>query len=405
MTGSFSVLFSGVEEDQQQGPLSRIPKAYLYRLISKAIVVSAAPIAIASGIPATVVAVTTAICYLSHSFFTSKSFRDQARPISITCVAGAISYAALPLCGPLDAAIMGCIVGYKALDILGIGPARVAVKVISEPTINMLREFDITSTVKDVKSAVAEEVGISPIDMTVSRGVANNIIRGFCGPHLPPLKDTATLEQCDIVNVSTLVINRKPITQRDVLLDLYIGCGGQNWTKSTNWGSERPLKEWHGVICNTEGAITTINLGSNKLTGCIPTSLGNLQELGYLSLHNNQLTGAIPASLGNLQHLRFLYLSDNKLTGAIPESLCSLQRLECLYLDRNQLSGTIPFYLGNLQNLLSLILENNQLSGAIPAELGNLQQLERLALRGNPGLDVEGAQVIAALRARDVVVE
>ena len=280
---------------------------------------------------------------------------------------------------------------------------QVKVRIIG-PKEGKSMKFSLASTVEDVKRAVAGFVGIDVVDMAASKStgfIFNNpmvckeltgdmgkiadlesLVAQYLGSSPSDLLDTNTLQQCGIVEGSMLIIHQKPITQKDVLLDLYKRCGGETWTNSTNWGSDRPLKEWYGVTCNLEsGAIESIDLRMNNLTGLIPASLGNLRHLKILCLDRNQLRGPIPASLGNLQ------------------------RLKLLDLQNNQLSGEIPASLGNLQNLLSLYLSYNQLSGEIPEELGNLQQLERLALRGNPGLDVEGAQVIAALRARDVVVE
>jgi len=39
---------------------------------------------------------------------------------------------------------------------------------------------------------------------------------------------------------------------------------------------------WHGVQCNTAGELVSLSLYSNKLTGTIPTALGNLSSLQQL---------------------------------------------------------------------------------------------------------------------------
>jgi Leucine-rich repeat (LRR) protein len=49
-------------------------------------------------------------------------------------------------------------------------------------------------------------------------------------------------------------------------------------------------------------------LYENKLTGAIPTSLGNLMNLQELKLQMNALSGSIPSSLGNIKTLQFLYV-------------------------------------------------------------------------------------------------
>ncbi|XP_047966056.1 receptor-like protein 36 [Salvia hispanica] len=57
--------------------------------------------------------------------------------------------------------------------------------------------------------------------------------------------------------------------------------------------------------------LTTIDLSSNKFSGNIPVSIGNLNSLRYLNLSRNNLTGQIPVSLGNISILESLDLSWN----------------------------------------------------------------------------------------------
>ena len=167
------------------------------------------------------------------------------------------------------------------------------------------------------------------------------------------------------------------------LVALYEATDGDNWTNNTNWLSDRPLGEWHGVTTDAYGRVTLLLLHDNQLSGAIPAELGNLANLQFLRLADNQLSGAIPAELGNLANLTTLWLFSNQLSGAIPAELGNLTNLTKLWLFSNQLSGAIPAELGNLTNLQDLYLYDNQLSGAIPAELGNLANLTGLALDRN----------------------
>lgn len=50
-------------------------------------------------------------------------------------------------------------------------------------------------------------------------------------------------------------------------------------------------------------------LYNNRISGTIPSELGNLTDLVSLDLYSNNLTGPIPASFGKLKKLRFLYAS------------------------------------------------------------------------------------------------
>ena len=172
------------------------------------------------------------------------------------------------------------------------------------------------------------------------------------------------------------------LTDREILVALYNATDGANWTNSTDWLSDRPLDDWHGVTTDAEGRVTRLRLSSNNLAGTIPAELGNLSNLTSLNLGANQLTGAIPSQLGSLSNLTQLWLYQNQLTGAIPSQLGSLSSLTWLNLSTNQLTG-IPSQLGSLSSLEHLDLSNNQLSGSIPSELGSLSNLTWLDLTSN----------------------
>ena len=170
---------------------------------------------------------------------------------------------------------------------------------------------------------------------------------------------------------------------RAALVALYNATDGPNWTNNTNWLSNRPLGEWHGVTTDANGRVTRLILDRNGLSGSIPTELGNLTNLTGLYLIRNQLSGSIPTELGNLTNLTALNLSFNELSGSIPTELGSLTNLTGLNLRDNQLSGPLPSSLGNLSNLTTLYLYTNQLSGPLPSSLGNLTNLKLLDLSIN----------------------
>ena len=167
------------------------------------------------------------------------------------------------------------------------------------------------------------------------------------------------------------------------LVALYNATDGPNWDNNRNWLSDRPIGEWSYVSTDADGRVTRLLPGNNRLSGSIPSELGNLANLESLWLNDNQLSGSIPSELGNLDNLRTLWLNDNQLSGSIPSELGNLANLESLWLNDNQLSGSIPSELGNLANLESLFLDDNRLSGSIPSELGNLANLESLWLLDN----------------------
>ena len=163
---------------------------------------------------------------------------------------------------------------------------------------------------------------------------------------------------------------------RAALEALYDATDGANWVSNDNWKTDEPLDQWHGVTTDSDGHVTRLELGDNKLSGTIPAQLGNLTSLEYLWFNNNELSGAIPSQLGNLTSLETLVLNRNRLNGMIPSQLGNLTSLEILALWGNELSGAIPSQLGNLTSLEYLVLGNNELSGTIPSQLGNLTSLD-----------------------------
>ena len=122
---------------------------------------------------------------------------------------------------------------------------------------------------------------------------------------------------------------------REVLVALYNGTDGANWANNSNWLSERPLGDWHGVTTDGNGRVTTLYLEENQLSGPIPAALGNLNNLTQLILYSNQLSGPIPAELGNLNNLTQLILAGNQLSGTIPSELGNLSNLTLLHLAGN----------------------------------------------------------------------
>ena len=47
---------------------------------------------------------------------------------------------------------------------------------------------------------------------------------------------------------------------RTVLIELYSATDGANWTNNTNWLSDRPIREWHGVTNDANGRVTGLYL-------------------------------------------------------------------------------------------------------------------------------------------------
>ncbi|XP_024523265.1 probable leucine-rich repeat receptor-like protein kinase At5g49770 [Selaginella moellendorffii] len=211
------------------------------------------------------------------------------------------------------------------------------------------------------------------------------------------------------------------------------------WTSSNlNWNGDDPCGGWQGIGCDGQN-VTSLDLGDFRLggrllpaigdlvnlrtlilafnpliTGLIPSELGRLSNLEFLSLQSCSFSGRIPAELGRLRRLRFLGLNSNRLDGSIPPELGLLTNCTWFDLSENNLSGELPvssgiagvglnnltsaihFHLNNnsfvgrvpeeisvLPNLIHFLVDSNSMSGEIPAALANLPSLEILRLDNN----------------------
>ena len=131
-------------------------------------------------------------------------------------------------------------------------------------------------------------------------------------------------------------------SDKAVLVTLYNATDGPGWTNNTNWLSDRPIGDWHGVTTDATGRVVELDLGSNGLFGQLPSELGNLENLKRLGLSDNQLYGNIPSALGSLENLVSLDLSSNHLMGYMPPELGHLSYVDDIALAGNGLLGCIP---------------------------------------------------------------
>lgn len=127
-----------------------------------------------------------------------------------------------------------------------------------------------------------------------------------------------------------------------------------------------------------------LDLGGNSFTGEVP-DLSTLNKLEYLNLNASGISGKFPwKSLENLTNLTFLSLGDNLLEKSpFPLEVLKLEKLYWLYLTNCSIFGNIPKGIGNLTQLQNLELSDNNLSGEIPDDIGKLQNLWQLELYDN----------------------
>lgn len=179
------------------------------------------------------------------------------------------------------------------------------------------------------------------------------------------------------------------------LIQFYQETNGNNWTTKTGWqdgvdGNDCDVCQWYGVVCNSAGRVTGLNLPNNNLSGPIGSSVLNIAWLDRLNLYNNNFSGNLPTSPTQVNLLSYLDLGGNGFSGSIPVQYGNFSNIRSLYLDNNQLSGPLPVFL-SLLPVTTLWLNNNNFSGCIPTEYQIFcQNGVNVRLQGNANLPFGG---------------
>eukprot|EP00984_Skeletonema_dohrnii_P032979 scaffold28207_cov88-Skeletonema_dohrnii-CCMP3373.AAC.1 len=126
--------------------------------------------------------------------------------------------------------------------------------------------------------------------------------------------------------------------ERASLEAIYNETDGENWTNSAGWMNETDHCNWHGITCDSDSFVISIDLRDNNLAGQLPIYTGNEfdeSESWYMYIFSKD-------SLANLYNLKTLDLADNKLTGTIEyRPLYNLHSLTHFDVSGNQLSGDV----------------------------------------------------------------
>ena len=109
--------------------------------------------------------------------------------------------------------------------------------------------------------------------------------------------------------------------------------------------------KWHGVTCDANGNVTSIDLSGNGLIGTISSAIfTGLPQLLELNLANNKdLTGPVPPEIGQASALCLLELYGCSLSGDLPDVFDGLTHFNSKYcaqpkmdLHFNKLTGELP---------------------------------------------------------------
>lgn len=145
--------------------------------------------------------------------------------------------------------------------------------------------------------------------------------------------------------------------------------------------------------------LSILILGINGIRGTLPTELGMLSNMIILNLYSNSISGTLPQELGKLTAMLRYDIDGNHIKGKLmcnyhacftyctigplPTTLGAMTALTFLSLSLNRFTGTIPTELGLLQNLDQLLLFSNALTGPLPSQLGHLTVLTYMDLSQN----------------------
>ena len=135
------------------------------------------------------------------------------------------------------------------------------------------------------------------------------------------------------------------LTERAALVDLFVSTLGYQWANASGWLSQTsspcPSGQWFGVFCGgATGPVTGLVLVSNQLSGTLPSTLSAFTSLTYLDVFaNGGLGGTLPPVLLSLTGLATLRVEGVAVSGTIPSSIGALKALVFLSLSSCQLGG------------------------------------------------------------------
>ena len=135
---------------------------------------------------------------------------------------------------------------------------------------------------------------------------------------------------------------------------------GPNWTNNTNWLSDKPIGDWHGISTDNRGRVNQMYMHYNGLNGQVPTQFGDLTALEILVLNGINADNPDLSALSALPRLRKLELKSNGISDSGLSALTDLPRLTTLDLSHNRISDVSPLL--SVMNLQRLDVYQNPLS-------------------------------------------
>ncbi|KAK9077703.1 hypothetical protein SSX86_006040 [Deinandra increscens subsp. villosa] len=205
------------------------------------------------------------------------------------------------------------------------------------------------------------------------------IILGTLGYIAPELAYNMTVtEKCDVYSFGVLVLEILGGKHPEDLLSSLNNSDSHEAKAllATNWWGYRDASDrctWYEIRCNEAGSVIEISFYDYRLEGDLRSfDFASFPKLDRFSVEYCNLRGGIPTQIGLLSNLTYLSLWGNRLTGDLA-SLVVCNYLKYLDLSSNNLVGEIPGF--NFSLFMHLNLSHNHLTGIVPLNLsGQLSQ-------------------------------
>mmetsp|Transcript_27247 Transcript_27247/g.38338 ORF Transcript_27247/g.38338 Transcript_27247/m.38338 type:complete len:756 (-) Transcript_27247:159-2426(-) len=160
---------------------------------------------------------------------------------------------------------------------------------------------------------------------------------------------------------------------------------------TTAWGLQRIILVGNLLTGTLPTSITQLNdmrgffIQTNELSGTIPTEFGDMSTLQYTRIGENNFEGTLPTELGKMTDLRELWIYGlEEVIGSIPSEVALLEKMADLRLHKNSLTGEIPIEIfRNMKKLNRLDIYDNRLRGTISTEVSKLEKLQQFRIKGN----------------------
>ena len=187
-----------------------------------------------------------------------------------------------------------------------------------------------------------------------------------------------------------LAIWANPVAAQDLqsdslaLVDLYNDCGGADWVGYDTW-LNGPLSTWEGVtIDSAMQRVTHVHFRDMELTGTLPASLGNMDEMsGKIEFHDDLgMTGTLPSLVWNWTKVDRFQLKRSGITAIDTTGLSNMVNLTEYNTEANPIGGMIPGTIFTLPAMVKVYVHDCEYD-QVPPEILMASGLDRLYLNGN----------------------